>query len=277
MKKKYLYFLGVIFLIIVLILIAGAFRPPESVHLRSEEVPDNPASKICQKISQPVDIYYCLAVVNRDPTFCQKIDQPEGKDVCLAMIGEDIDYCRKITDPLAKKSCYYELSIVAGRIDYCDELEDQIDCYFALIHRWHWRGQSEKIQAAYCEKLADGSSRGELFANLCWAFKDQDPNLCQGDGYCLSYFPQPESFCENAAFKAPDGKTFDEGDCWGHQAMSKKDASLCDKVTDPEVRDICYGSFSTHISPDISLCEKITDEMRQNMCYTEYAINLSQE
>jgi len=240
-----------------------------------EEIPNNFSSKVCQKITKPTDQYYCLAVANQDPLFCQKLDGPDEKNVCLAMSKKDISYCRKIDAPQAKKFCYYELTIDIDRIDYCDELENQEDCYFALIHRWHWRGQPEKIKTAYCKKLNDGTAQGSLLETICFAYKNEDPALCEGSKYCLSYFPQPESFCKNAAFEAPDGKTFGESDCWGHQAMSKKDPSFCEKITDEEVRDICYSSYSEHISADLSLCEKISDEMKKNVCYAEYAINIS--
>lgn len=264
------------FLLVLIVVSIPRFLLPSKKRF-TEEIPNNPVNEVCLKVSKSTDQYYCLAVANQNPAFCQNLDGSAEKNVCLAMSTKDISYCRKIEDLQAKKFCYYELTIDIDRIDYCDELENQEDCYFALIHRWHWRGQAEKIKVAYCNKLNDGTRQGSLFETICFAYKEEDPSLCRGNKYCLTYFPQPESFCENAAFEAPDGKTFDENDCWGHQAMAKKDSSLCDKVTDEEVRNICYSSHSNHISPNLSLCEKMTDEMRRNMCYVEYAINLSKE
>jgi len=252
---------------------ARLFQSPKTGIPRTDDIPDNPASEVCLKITQPEDVYYCLAVANQDGSFCEKMDLPGQKNLCLAMAKGDVSYCRKISDPAPKKMCYYELSFATGNIDYCSEVQSGNECYDAYIHRLHWESRGNEIKAGYCEKL---SADAAVLRDCCQAFRKQDPSFCHGNKYCLSYFEQPLSFCETP-FKAPSGKTKDKGDCLLDRALSAKDSSLCAKIEDTEVRDICYSNYSTHIEPDLSLCEKIADEMMKNMCYAEYAINLAEK
>jgi len=68
-----------------------------------ENIPDNPASRICQKISETEDLYSCLAVVNQNESFCQNFDPK-------------VSLCEKITDQMKKNMCYAEVAIkLSGR------------------------------------------------------------------------------------------------------------------------------------------------------------------
>jgi len=231
-------------------------------------VPDNPTSRVCQKISQPEDVYSCLAIVNADSSFCQKIGQAEEKNLCLALADKDISFCRKIKDQEPREICYYELSFMLKDISYCDELEDWEKCYFSFVHRLYWQERSNEIQTEYCEKLSKNAGGDIAFKNTCRALKVDDASLCQGNEHCLSFFKQPLSFCENT-------KSKNKSDCLRDRALTAKDASICEKVDDVHYRDNCYTSYSAHILPDLSLCEKVSDKMTKNACYREYAINLS--
>jgi len=273
MKKKILLAVFLVLVIAVSIFFYLGKKRNGSPSLISKKIPDTPINKICLKISKPDDLYYCLAVANKDVKYCRNLDIPEERKLCQGMAEEDVSYCREIQEAGPKKMCYYELGFAIDNFNYCDEAEDVSDCYFAFIHRLHWESRADEIKAEYCEKL-NGNTPSELvLRKCCQAFRAQDPSLCQGNKYCLSYFKQPLSFCE-IEFKAPNGKTKNKDDCLMDRAMSGKDSSLCAKIDDDETRDICYGNFSTHISPDASLCEKITDEMRRNMCYAEVAISI---
>jgi len=271
----------IIFLILAVVFTAAIFfyfggKRENGSSLNLKDIPDTPINKICLKISYLDDLYYCLAVANKDAKYCQNLDMPNQKKLCQGMATEDVSYCRDIQEPGPKKMCYYELSFATGNFNYCDEMENTNDCYFAFIHRLHWESRADEIKVEYCEKLNDDTPEGLVLKNCCRAFKAQDSSLCQGNKYCLSYFKQPLSFCETE-FKTPSGMIKNKDDCLMDRAMSEKDPSICAKINDDEVRDMCYGNCSTHISPDVSLCERITNEMRRNMCYAEFAINLSKE
>lgn len=231
-------------------------------------VPDNPASQVCQKISQPEDAYSCLAVVNADSSFCQKVEPLQEKNMCLALADKDLAFCRKIKDQEAKEICYYELSFADREISYCDELDDWEKCYFSFVHRLYWQERSDEIDAKYCEKFSKNAGEDLAFSATCWALKERDVTLCQGKEHCLSFFEQPLSFCENTKSK---GKS----DCLRDRALTTKDTAICKNITDINIRDNCYSSYSAHISPDLSLCDKVSDKMTKNACYREYAINLS--
>jgi hypothetical protein len=264
-KKILIITTGLFFLILAIIFLPRFLLERNQ---RPENVPDNPASRVCQEISQTEDAYSCLAVVNADSSFCQNSRSTEERNLCFALADRDPSFCRKIRDKETKETCYYELSFKLGDISYCEELENWEECYFSFIHRLYWQEKSEQIEVAYCEKFSEGAGMDLAFKNSCWALKERNPSFCQGNEHCLSFFQQPLSFCENT-------KTKTKSDCLRDRALTAKDTSICEKIDNIVMRDNCYSSYSAHIEPDLSLCKKISDQMTRNMCYREYAINLS--
>lgn len=267
MNKKFLFLIitGSFLLLVVFLLSRFLFEDKKEF---LGNTPYNFASEVCQKISQPEDVYSCLAVVNNDSNLCQKIQSVEEKNICLALANQDFSFCRKIQEQEAQEICYYELSFVLKDISYCDELDNWEKCYFSFIHRLYWQERSDEIQAQYCEKLIENAGGDMAFRNSCWALKAGNASLCQGNEHCLSFFKQPLSFCETTKSKS-------KSDCLRDRALTARDTSICEKIDDIYFRDNCYSSYSAHILPDLSLCEKIADKMTKNMCYREYAINLS--
>lgn len=270
-----------IILIAIIILGVGGFFIYKNVFpfeekVLKENIPDTFVKEICLKISQSGDFYYCLAVANQNKDFCDELDEPEQKKLCQAMATRDVSYCREIEEKGAKKMCYYELSFLTGEFSYCDEAENPEECYFTFVHRLHWESRSDEIKEEYCEKFNEDSAEGLIFKNCCSAFMNQDLSLCQNNKYCLSYFKQSLSFCDTG-FETPEGTFKYKDDCLIDRAMSEKNSSLCAEIKEGELRDLCYGNFSTHINPSLSLCEKIVDELSRNMCYVEYAIYFAQK
>jgi hypothetical protein len=267
-KKIVIIVLGFFLLVLVMVLLPR-FLPKDKKQF-TEVVPDNPASKVCQKISQPEGIYSCLGVVNSDDSFCQKIRLAEERNICFALANKDLSFCQKIKDQEAKQICYYELSFAVRDITFCDELDDWEQCYFSFIYRLYWQERSDEVRAEYCERFSEEAGIDLAFKDSCWALKERDSSLCQGNEHCLSFFPQPLSFCDNNRLK-------EKNDCLRDRALTAKDTSICEKIIDTNIQDRCYGSYSAHIVPDLSLCEKISDKMTKNACYRDYAINLSSE
>lgn len=230
-----------------------------------ENIPDNPASKICQKISETEDLYYCLAVVNQNAGFCQNFDEPSQKELCQGMAARDTSYCRKIQKSEPRKMCFYELAEITQNIDYCDEAEDKEQCYFNVISSLYWAQQSEKIKPEYCNKFSAQSPD----RTTCLALKENDSSYCEeGNAACLTLFEQPLSFCNTI-------KAEDKLKCIRDRAILAKNPAICEKADNQEVRDECYFGYASHFDPKVSLCEKIIGETKRNMCYVEVAIKLS--
>ena len=269
MNKKF-FFIVIGFFLLTLVIVSLSRFLLEGKKQFVGTVPDNPVSKVCQKISQAEDVYSCLAVVNSDSSWCQKIESVEEKNICLALADQDFSFCRKIRDQEAQEICYYELSFVLGDISYCDELENWEQCYFSFIYRLYWQERSNEIKVEYCEKFSEDAGIDLAFKNSCWALRERDSSLCRGNEHCLSFFQQPLSFCENTKLKS-------KSDCLRDRALTAKDTSICEKIDDINIRDNCYSSYSAHIESDLSLCEKIANNMTKNMCYREYAITLSNQ
>lgn len=87
-KKFLIIVIGLFFLFSVIILLPRFLFGNKRQFL--ENIPDNPASQICQKISQPEDIYSCLAVVNQNASFCRNFDEPSQKELCQGLASGDI-------------------------------------------------------------------------------------------------------------------------------------------------------------------------------------------
>ena len=262
-KKALIIIIGLFFLTLAIILLLP-FLFGNKNQFRGT-VPDNPASKVCQKISQAEDIYFCLAIVNQDIKYCQDFDMPNQKKLCQGMSTRDVSYCREIQEPAPRKMCFYELAEITQNIDYCDEAEDKDHCYFNTISSFYWAQESEKITTESCNKFSLQSPDG----NTCFALKENNISFCdKGNDACLTFFEQPLSFCNNI-------KAENKLKCIRDRAIIAKNPSLCEKATSQEIKDECYFGYASHFDPKVSICEKIIDEMKKNMCYTEVAIEIS--
>ncbi len=264
LNKKYLIIITSLLFLFLFVLLVPRFLFGDKRPLL-ENIPDNPSSQICQKISETKDIFYCLAVVNQDASYCQNFDEPSQKELCQGMATKDIAYCRKIKQSEARKRCFYSLAEITQNIDYCDEAEDKEQCYFNVISGLYWAQQSEKIKTEDCNKFSVPSPDRAT----CLALKENDSSYCvKGNAACLTLFEQPLSFCDNI-------KAEDKLKCIRDRAILAKNPAICEKAADQEVKDECYFGYASHFDPKVSHCEKITDQMKKNMCYTEVAIKLS--
>lgn len=264
LNKKFLIIaIGLFFLFLVIFLVPRFLFGNKNQLLGN--IPDNPASKICQKISETSDLYYCLAVVNQDASFCQNFDEPDQKKLCQGMATRDVSYCRKIQKSEPRKMCFYELAETTQNIDYCDEAEDKEHCYFNVISGLYWAQQSEKIKTEYCNKFSVQSPDRKT----CFALKENNISFCEkGNAACLTFFEKPLSFCDSI-------KTEDKLKCIRDRAIIAKNPAICEKEVDQEVKDECYFGYASHFDPKVSLCEKIIGGTKRNMCYVEVAIKLS--
>jgi len=268
MKRKILIVLIILAVVsgVIFFFYLGRERKNPS-RLGLKNIADTPVNKICLKISEPGDIYYCLAVTNQDAKYCQNLDMPNQKKLCQGMAKRDVSFCREINEAEPRKMCFYELAAITENINYCDEAEDAEHCYFNLISSFYWAGQAEKIKAEYCNKFpAQSPDR-----STCLALKEKDVSLCEeNNSACLTLFRQDLSFCENI-------KPEDKIKCIRDRAIIAEDPAVCERAADQEVKDECYFGYVSHFDPDISLCEKIQAKMKKNACYLGAAIALSKE
>jgi len=276
MKKKTLLIIFIVLIIAIFVFLYLGEKREDSLSLNLKDISKTITNEICLEVSRPDNTYYCLAVANQDTSFCEKFKMLSEKNLCRAMASRDVSYCREIQDLEPKQICYYELSFLEEEFDYCEEMEDPSQCYFAFVYRMHWESRADEIKDEYCDKISDETPRGLIFEKCCLAFKEQDISLCQENKYCLSFFEQPLSFCDTD-FNVPEGNTISKNECLLHRALSEKDPSICEKIESGEPRDMCYADMSTHIYHDLSFCDKIENEMIRDMCYTEHAIYLSEQ
>ena len=261
-KKFLIIVIGLFFLFLVIFLVPRLLFGNKKQF--SENIPDNPASKICQKISETEGLYHCLAVVNQNMSFCQNFDELSQKELCQGMAARDTSYCRKIQNSEPRKMCFYELAEITQNIDYCDEAENKENCYFNVISGLHWAQQSGKIKTEHCNKFSVQSPD----RNTCFALKENNISFCEkGNAACLTLFEQPLSFCDNI-------KVEDKLKCIRDRAIIAKNPDICEKIADQEVKDECYFGYASHFDPKVFLCEKIIGETKRNMCYAEVAIKL---
>jgi len=277
----------------VIIISVAFFLLLPLINITDEEeinVPNTPSNAICKQIPlsnelSPGDKYYCLAVVNKNPAFCEKIvsdieesgnsgDNPEEfdegqdetpKNLCLAIVNENSSYCKNMQEPSPKHVCYYQLAVISGNINICDEIDydnhEKEECYYNFISNLHWWDKSNEITTEYCNKFPVSEQR-----DTCMAFKEMDVSLCKNNINCLTSFEQDMSFCQGI------GSTLEY--CVRDRAMTSKNLSICETLTGAK-RDDCIGDFCSHIKLDTSICDKISNDMEKQTRYVEVAIYLS--
>jgi hypothetical protein len=260
----------------------------EEVNIVLEENDSNNFSNsICNQLPLSPELgeekYYCLAVVNHNPSFCENmlndtedlvlleeseedLNDTTPYDICLAISTEDSSYCKKLSKLIAKKTCYNTLSQISENINICDEIDYSQDekqqCYFNFVNALYWEDKSEKITTEDCDKIIDSMDK-----KTCLAFKSRDVSLCENNKNCLTFFPQEMSFCYGVTFK-------DEDECIRDRALVNENISICDMLSEQIGRDDCYLDFSGHIQPSITTCDKMTDIQHRQGCYINVAINL---
>jgi hypothetical protein len=256
-----------IFLIVQSLSKQGTNQENQTPETLEEQVADTLSNQICKKNEiNPVNRYYCLAVVNDNPEFCKKIDDEEDQvNLCFAVASANSSYCKNM-QPLPKHVCYYQTAVASKNINICDEIDydenERLQCYFNFVINLYWWDKSSEIKTEYCNKFpADQPDK-----STCLAFKDRDVSLCKDNIHCLTFFEQDMSFCT--------GKGSTLGDCVRDRAMTSKDLSICETMSG-EKRDDCIGDFCTHIILDTSICDKISDDMVKQSRYVEVAVHTS--
>ena len=230
------------------------------------DIPENAVSQICAKINSSDQKYYCLAVVNQDETFCEQLNEEDEKNLCFAMANRDFSFCNKIEQQDSKKICYHELILLTKEPEYCENLEDEKYCYFSYISRSYLRSDFNEIKTEYCNKL----SKAEVAdIDTCFALQAQDKSLCHDRLFCLTFFEYSLSLCTGI-----------KGDykfsCFRDRALTSRDPSICENITDSYWKDDCYFDYAAHVDPNISICDNILNIKLKNMCYAEVAIRLAE-
>ncbi len=236
--------------------------------LEAIQVPDTLPNTICKKLPLSTSLpygerYSCLAVVNHDARFCEGIDEEMQKDICLAHANNDPSYCKNLETEEAKHTCYYKLAVVSENGSFCSDItynqNEKEQCYFNVMSNLYQWGRSDDIKAEYCSNL------GSPDDNTCLALKARDISKCGSNANCLTFFPQPLSFCNSRS---------DYVGCIKDRAKYDKNVSICDLLSSPTDRDSCIGVYCTHIDFSIDTCDKIQEARKKQEVYIELAIFL---
>ena len=235
--------------------------------LETIEIPNNPSNELCKKIplsgNPPYgERYQCLAIVNSDERFCEGIDEEKEKNMCLAYAKKDSSYCEKVEGQDSKHTCYYMLAVSSENADFCGGIDysqhEKEQCYFNFMSNLYQWGKSNEIRTEYCNQLDTPDK------NTCLALKAKDISMCGDNPWCLTFFEQPLSFCD----EHPEMK-----DCMKDRAKTSRDVSICELLLQPE-RDSCIGAYCTHTELNVNICDMIENTEERQDRYLELAMNL---
>ena len=230
------------------------------------EIPEDSISQICTMIDSSDEKYYCLAVVNNEGAFCREISEENERNFCFAMAKRSFTFCNKIKEQEFKESCYYELTLLTKQPEYCKNLENKEYCYFSYVSRSYLRSDFGEVKTEYCDEL----SKGEVAdVDTCFALQAQDRSLCRNRLFCLTFFEYNLSLCTGITGD-------DKFGCFRDRALTSRDSSICENITDSYWKDDCYSDYAAHVDPDISICDNILNAQLKNMCYAEVAIRLAE-
>jgi len=230
------------------------------------DIPEDLISQICTTIDSLDEKYYCLAVVNKEGAFCKEISGDNDRNFCFAMAERSFAFCNKIKQQELEESCYYELTLLTKQPEYCENLEKEEYCYFSYISCSYLRSNFDEIKTEYCNKLSEG---GTADIDTCFALQAQDRSLCHNRLFCLTFFEYNLSLCTGIKGDSKFG-------CFRDRALTSRDSSICENITDSYWKDDCYSDYAIHIDPDVSICDNILTSRLKNMCYAGVAIRLAE-
>ncbi len=280
MKKRSLLFLGILFVIMILLVSCTKSKPVETSN-----------GAICDKIKEN-----------------KILNESHGSDVCyeqIATFKKDPSFCKKISDPVRKDSCTLASMALSFSTDssLCDTLTPGVDgkdpCY--------WNVAKLKQDPSFCNNIETSTYKEICFEEA--SLTKQDPSFCESKDeiyskdYCYYNYAMAKrdiSFCDkiinidfkdNCHFKldisksdfgvCPESPTSSRNMCYFSAAMFFGDASrcellpsLCQSVIDcwPS-KEYCYFIIGGATN-DVSICDSIDkDELLKEHCYTSIGLN----
>jgi hypothetical protein len=206
-------------------------------------------AELCASVPLPLKHDECwrnAAERSKNAALCDRVKNAHRRDQCRSSFAGAFeaspDGCTRIENVARRDRCWIEL---AGNEKAPDDVCERVSlrknaCYMARASR--------RKEVALCERV--GSSEGSLARRLCY-----ESTIASLDAFAR----------HDACAGVTDSVLLQE--CARMQAVAKRDASLCQSITLPEIADDCYDGVASE-SPDA--CLRIQDLGRRRRCALQH-------
>lgn len=201
--------------------------------------------------------YMSAAVDQRDSELCEKITDAGLKQMCLDQIqmvvtryATSADDCSPITSDLLRKQCedsfYLKSSAKELNAEGCNNISD------SNVAEQCKETVTRNIEAMERNKIAaeNASSVKTLqeILDLCEGLNESKAILCKDSVYPqLAFDKKDVSYCNKISDELKAGAcTKEQGDkinsYYLRQSLASHDKSVCDQISDTELKDLCKNS-----------------------------------
>jgi len=119
-------------------------------------------------------------------------------------------------------------------------------------------GSLSECKNMNCEAMPEGNNKVSCFVTR---------NLCY---YKIANETGNITICESATPAGMQSYDYDQEMCYKELAINKEDISLCNKITEINLKDSCYEAIAKELK-DASICGQINDITDKNECYKNMA------
>lgn len=237
----------------------------------------------CEKKKNPFERAACISAValaKGDPVICDTLTLDELRGGCVAIIAEckmDERICGRLgeKDVGAQYTCESWVAKAKKDVSICDDMENpsyKNPCIAGVA--------AAKGDVSLCNRIEKSTDKDDCIVDVAIAKKDA--SLCKTLTSTLDYW-QNQCLME-VGMAAEDMSVCDmiKPDVRGEEEMkqkcienvteSKLDLSLCDRISDAEMRDYYCITQYAGLKGDLSACDGITDKGRRNNCIGHVAI-----
>ena len=204
-----------------------------------------------------IDILFCDIQAENDRNSCY---------INTAISKYDSSICDKIHDPLTKSDCYGIVSIVNGNVSICGDPDTPTEiayaCYKFIAGITNNLSICDRIQMQIWKDICYVDvARFNRNVSICDRIQMQIwKDICYVD---VAIAKGNTTICE---VQNQDNKDR----CYRSSACERKDASICDNITNPYMKESCY-EFVAFLKNDTSICDRI-QVLDKRKCYKLVAL-----
>jgi hypothetical protein len=234
----------------------------------------------CQKLKKPFDKAACIsgvALAGRDSSICMKLSEETLKAACISIIAEctmDESLCDdRMSDAGDQYTCLTWVARAKKDVSICDAIDNtnyKNPCIQEVA--------SARKEVSLCNGIESNSSRDDCIEAV--AVSIPDASLCNKLGSSLDYWKhqcimkvamvkQDIALCDE--IPVDPGNRMTET-CVKNISEGKTDPSMCDSISNQDVRDFYCLTPVAVASKDESACSSITDKRHKNSCIAAAAL-----
>ena len=222
------------------------------------------------------NLSYMDILKSGDESQCEKLSDPDLRQQCYdkiyysaALDTFNVSLCNKISDEALKQSCTGKIQVVMGRTaedeSVCDVITDP-DLKQDCLDNYYLSSSVKDLNEENCENISDPSLKERCTVTIA-----QNLEVIELSKQAITDIPEST---EEVLAACTDQECEDEANY--ELANEKKDLTYCYKISDPQYQQRCVITQSKNINQyylrqalaikDASICDKITNTSLKELC-----------